>query len=35
LLIRKRLAVLSVTSLSMTLWFVCAFGLWHALLGSL
>jgi uncharacterized membrane protein (GlpM family) len=33
LLIRKRPAVLSVTSWSMMLWFVCAFGLWHALLG--
>src|SRR5712671_3972404 len=33
LLARKRLPVLSVTSASMTLWFVCAFGLWFALLG--
>ena len=32
LLIRRKLPVLSVTSLSMTLWFVCAFGLWFALL---
>jgi uncharacterized membrane protein (GlpM family) len=32
LLVRKRLPVLSVTSASMTLWFVCAFGLWFALL---
>jgi uncharacterized membrane protein (GlpM family) len=32
LLIRKRLPVLAVTSLSLTVWFVCAFGLWFALL---
>ena len=32
LLIRKRLPVLSVTSGSMMLWFVCAFALWFALL---
>src|SRR5260370_41323656 len=33
LLIRKRLAVLSVTSWSMMLWFVCAFCLWVAVVG--
>jgi uncharacterized membrane protein (GlpM family) len=32
LLVRQRLPVLSVTIGSMTLWFVCAFGLWFALL---
>ena len=32
LLVRKRLPVLPVTSLSLTVWFVCAFGLWFALL---
>jgi cbb3-type cytochrome oxidase subunit 1 len=32
LLIRKRLPVLAVTGLSLTVWFVCAFGLWFALL---
>ena len=33
LLIRRKLPVLPVTGLSMTLWFVCAFVLWYALLG--
>ncbi len=33
LLIRRQLPVLPVTSLSMTLWFGCAFGLWYAVLG--
>ena len=32
LLIRKRVPVLAVTSLSLTAWFVCAFGLWFAFL---
>ena len=32
LLIRKRVPVLAVTSLLLTVWFVCAFGLWFALL---
>jgi hypothetical protein len=32
LLIRRKLPVLAVTSLSMTVWFACAFGLWYTLL---
>jgi cbb3-type cytochrome oxidase subunit 1 len=32
LLIRRKLPVLRITVLSMTLWFGCAFGLWFALL---
>lgn len=32
LLIRRKLPVLAVTSLSMTVWFGCAFGLWYTLL---
>jgi hypothetical protein len=32
LLIRGRLPVLSATSLSITLWFACAFSLWYVLL---
>ena len=32
LLIRKRVPVLAVTSLSLTVWFASAFGLWFALL---
>ena len=32
LLIRGQLPVLSVTALSMTLWFSCAFGCWYAVL---
>src|SRR4030081_2341069 len=32
LLVRRKLPVLSVTSASMALWFICAFGLWFALL---
>ena len=34
LLIRWKLPVLPVTSLSMALWFACAFGLWYAVLGT-
>jgi hypothetical protein len=32
LLVRRRLPVLPVTSLAMTLWFACAFGAWYGLL---
>jgi uncharacterized membrane protein (GlpM family) len=31
-LVRRRLPVLPVTSLAMTLWFACAFGAWYGLL---
>jgi hypothetical protein len=32
LLIHGKFPVLAVTSLSITLWFLCAFGLWYAVL---
>jgi len=32
LLVRRKLPVLPVTSLAMTLWLVCAFGAWYGLL---
>lgn len=33
LLIRRHMPVLLTTSLAMPVWFVCAFGLWYAVLG--
>ena len=32
LLIRRKLPVFSVTTLSISLWFICAFGLWYGVL---